>query len=63
MVEKSAVLNSGYTDLDYKQMGAELVDTAQQLYACSQLIVKVKQPLAQDIAAWSISQFGDYSLK
>ena len=49
-VEKSAGLNSGYTDLDYQQMGAELVDTAQQLYACSQLIVKVKQPLAQDIA-------------
>jgi len=49
-VEKSAGLNSGYTDLDYKQMGAELVDTAQELYASSQLIVKVKQPLAQDIA-------------
>jgi len=49
-VEKSAALNSGYTDLDYKQMGAELVDTAQQLYGSSQLIVKVKQPLAQDIA-------------
>ncbi len=31
-------------------MGAELVDTAQQLYASSQLIVKVKQPLTQDIA-------------
>jgi alanine dehydrogenase len=49
-VEKSAGLNSGYTDMDYKQMGAELVDTAQQLYASSQLIVKVKQPLVQDIA-------------
>jgi alanine dehydrogenase len=49
-VEKSAGLNSGYTDLDYQQMGAELVDTAQHLYASSQLIVKVKQPLAQDIA-------------
>ena len=49
-VEKNAGLNSGYTDLDYQQMGAELVDTAQQLYASSQLIVKVKQPLAQDIA-------------
>ena len=23
-----------YYGLDYKQMGAELVDTAQQLYAC-----------------------------
>ena len=49
-VEKSAGLNSGYTDLDYKQTGAELVDTGQQLYASSQLIVKVKQPLTQDIA-------------
>ena len=49
-VEKSAGLNSGYTDLDYKQIGAELVATAQQLYASSQLIVKVKQPLTQDLA-------------
>ena len=49
-VEKSAGLNSGYTDLDYKQAGAELVATAQQLYVSSQLIVKVKQPLTQDLA-------------
>ncbi len=49
-VEKNAGLNSGYTDLDYKQTGAEPVATAQQLYVSSQLIVKVKQPLAQDIA-------------
>ena len=49
-VEKSAGLNSGYADTEYQQAGAELVDIAQKLYACSQLIVKVKQPLAQDIA-------------
>lgn len=49
-IEKNAGINSGYSDLDYKQQGVELVDSAQQLYAASQLIVKVKQPMAQDLA-------------
>ena len=48
-VQHNAGLNSGYTDLDYQHNGAVLVDTAQQLYQAAQLIVKVKQPLEQDI--------------
>ncbi len=48
-VESSAGLNSGYTDLDYQNCGVELVETAQQLYLKTQLIIKVKQPLEQDI--------------
>jgi alanine dehydrogenase len=49
-VEKNAGLNSGYADTEYQQAGVVLVDTAQQLYASTQLIVKVKQPLEQDLA-------------
>ncbi len=49
-VEKNAGLNSGYSNKEYQQLGVRLVDTAPQLYASSQLIIKVKQPLAQDIA-------------
>ena len=49
-VENSAGVNSGYTDLDYEQQGVKIVATASQLYDSAQLIVKVKQPLAQDIA-------------
>lgn len=49
-VEKDAGVNSGYSDAEYQQSGAELVDTSQALYESTQLIVKVKQPLEQDIA-------------
>jgi len=49
-VQKGAGINSGYSDAEYQQSGAELVDTAQTLYRAAQLIVKVKQPLAPDIA-------------
>lgn len=48
-VQQNAGLNSGYTDLDYQHNGALLVETAQRCYQAAQLIVKVKQPLAQDI--------------
>ena len=48
-VQKNAGVISGYTDLDYQNSGAILVERAQQLYQQAQLIVKVKQPLAQDI--------------
>lgn len=49
-VENSAGVNSGYTDLDYEQRGVKIVATASKLYESAQLIVKVKQPLLQDIA-------------
>ncbi|MCK5395475.1 MAG: alanine dehydrogenase, partial [Gammaproteobacteria bacterium] len=49
-VEKNAGVNSGYLDTEYQRTGAELVDTPQALYESAQLIVKVKQPLTQDIA-------------
>lgn len=47
--QKQAGLNSGYSDAEYQQAGAQLVDDAQTLYASAKLIVKVKQPLQQDI--------------
>ena len=48
-IEKDAGTNSGYSDVEYQQSGAELVETATALYASAQLIVKVKQPLEADI--------------
>lgn len=50
LAEKNAGLSSGYTDQDYSQKGVEIVGSAQQLYDASKLIVKVKQPLASDLA-------------
>ena len=49
-LERDAGIQSGYSDQDYAHVGVEPVASAQQLYASAQLIVKVKQPLAQDIA-------------
>ncbi len=48
-VQKDAGINSGYNNAAYQQSGAVLLETAQSLYESAQLIIKVKQPLAQDI--------------
>ena len=48
-LERDAGIKSGYSDQDYAHVGVELVATAKQLYVSARLIVKVKQPLAQDI--------------
>jgi len=48
-VQKSAGIESGYSDDEYLHAGAELADDAQSLYASSRLIIKVKQPLQQDL--------------
>ena len=48
-VQKNAGMHSGYPDDEYQQAGVTLVDDAQSLYESSRLIVKVKQPLEQDL--------------
>ena len=49
-VQASAGINSGYSDQEFQQAGAQVVATSRALYESAQLIVKVKQPLEQDIA-------------
>lgn len=49
-VQEKAGINSGYSDQEYENAGARLVSSALVLYESAQLIVKVKQPLHQDIA-------------
>lgn len=41
---------SGYTDADYQAQGVILCDDAQALYDAATLIVKVKEPIADDLA-------------
>ncbi len=41
---------SGYSDADYQAQGVSLCDNAQALYAAATLIVKVKEPVAGDLA-------------
>ena len=45
LVQKDAGLGSGYPDQDYIKAGAEIVDTAKEVFARAEMIVKVKEPL------------------
>jgi len=46
LVERGAGVGAGLTDEEYAAAGAELVATAEEVFAQSDLIVKVKEPLA-----------------
>lgn len=48
LVETSAGLGAGLSDDNYRSVGAEIVPDADQIYARSELIVKVKEPLAPE---------------
>jgi len=49
ILEHDAGLLSGYRDDDYINAGVHIVETAEQLYAESILIVKVKEPVESDL--------------
>ncbi|TLY53276.1 MAG: alanine dehydrogenase [Gammaproteobacteria bacterium] len=48
MVQAGAGLGAGLTDADYVAAGATIVDGAEQIFADAQMIVKVKEPLAEE---------------
>jgi len=50
VVEKSAGLLSGYSDALYEAAGVTVVADARAVYEQAQLIVKVKEPIAGDLA-------------
>ena len=50
LVQKGAGLGASYPDESYTAQGAEIVDTAEQVFAESELIVKVKEPQACEVA-------------
>ena len=47
-VEKSAGIGAGLSDQSYLDAGAKLLETADELWSKSQLIVKVKEPIEQE---------------
>ncbi len=47
-VQSSAGEGSGFFDMDYKNAGAIILDTIGQVYASSEMIVKVKEPIAEE---------------
>lgn len=50
LIQKSAGEGSSFTDAEYAAAGAELVDTADEVFARAEMIVKVKEPQAVEIA-------------
>ncbi|MBV2360287.1 alanine dehydrogenase [Thalassococcus sp. CAU 1522] len=46
IVQKGAGAGAGFTDADYVDAGARLADTAQEIFASADMIVKVKEPQA-----------------
>ena len=50
MVEAGAGLGIGASDETYRQAGCRVVDTAQEVFAACDMIVKVKEPLAVERA-------------
>jgi alanine dehydrogenase len=47
-VEKSAGLGSGFSDEEYTATGAKLVDTADEVFVRSDMVVKVKEPTQEE---------------
>lgn len=48
LVETGAGTGAGFTDDDYLQAGAEIVETAAEVFAKAEMIVKVKEPQAAE---------------
>lgn len=47
-VQSTAGEGSGFSDDDYKKAGAIILDTIGQVYALSEMIVKVKEPISEE---------------
>ena len=51
LVEAGAGLGSGLADHDYLRQGAELVSGPEEIFARADMIVKVKEPMPERVAA------------
>ncbi len=47
-VQTTAGVNSGFSDADYEEAGAEVLPDIQSVYARAETIVKVKEPIAEE---------------
>ena len=48
LVEQNAGVGSGFTDADYSSVGAEIIADKKSIFDRSDMIVKVKEPLAEE---------------
>ena len=49
-IEKDAGLGSGFADAEYEQVGAQILPKAAEVYAKSDMIIKVKEPVSEEYA-------------
>ncbi|MBN1893419.1 alanine dehydrogenase [bacterium] len=49
-VQESAGENSGFSDEEYRKGGAKLLPSAREVFQAAEMIVKVKEPLSEEIA-------------
>jgi len=47
-IEKSAGVGAGIPDEKFKAAGAEIIDTAAKVWSIAEMIIKVKEPVAQE---------------
>ena len=47
-VQATAGQGSGFQDEEYEQAGAELLSSIEEVYAAAEMIIKVKEPIAQE---------------
>lgn len=47
-VQASAGIGSGFSDEEYKQAGAHLLSTIEEVYAIAEMIIKVKEPIESE---------------
>lgn len=50
IIQKSAGVGSGFEDSDYLAAGAQLIDSAEEVWAKAEMIVKVKEPIGPEYA-------------
>jgi len=47
LVEQGAGIGSGFSDTQYVEAGARMIPTAQEVWDTAEMIMKVKEPIAQ----------------
>ena len=49
LIQKSAGIASGFSDKDYTKSGATIIPNAEEIYSKSDMIVKVKEPIGNEL--------------
>ena len=50
LVQNNGGFEAGFTNDDYKNSGAKIIDNAEDIFKKADLIVKVKEPLMNEVA-------------